>query len=113
KAAHAGQEIHARVVLTIADLGGIGCRRQVDRFAVAEPARVSGIYEMVVAVVGFDHRALERTDIDCEAAKSALVVAVIHPRVALAEQAIEAVTDDAVAVELAAEVQVRGADAVA
>ena len=66
---------------------------------------------MIVAIVGFDDRVLQRAHVDGETAEHAFVVAVIDPCVALAEQAVEAVAHDAVAIDLAAHVHMRGADA--
>ena len=47
----------------------------------------------------------QRPHIDAEIAERAPLVAVIDPAVALAEQAVEAIADDAVAVDRAAEIE--------
>ncbi len=106
-------QIDAGIRLSIADALRIGRRRQHDRLPIGEPTGIALVGERVVAVVQLQHAALPRAYVDTQIAQRTTLGAEVDVTVTPAVKRIQAIGDDSVTVDLAAEIRLHRADAVA
>src|SRR5579863_1794841 len=111
--AQVGLQVDPGITLAVADAGGTWRRRQHDLFTVGEPAWVSLVDQVIVAVVELEYGLLRQVDIESEIPERAALMTFVDPAVAAADESVEAKRKYSGLVDGTAEIGMGGCDGVA